>query len=87
MPLFDNAVNITSIAITGIKNVSYRSIIRNINKSEATNLLENSVLEISSLLKRSFLKLFCFSKSQVKNLLMFAILLEFKYEVFFFYFL
>ena len=40
-----NAVNITSIAITSIKNVSYRSIIRNINKSEATNLLENSVLE------------------------------------------
>ena len=37
--------NISDIAIIIIKNVDYRCIIHKINKSEAINLLENSVLE------------------------------------------
>ena len=39
------SVNICDIAIITIKNVDYRSIIHKISKSEASNLLENSVLE------------------------------------------
>ena len=39
------SVNISDIAIITIKNVDYRCIIHNISKSEAINLLENSVLE------------------------------------------
>ena len=38
-------VNISNIAIMTIKTVDYRCIIHNISKSEAINLLENSVLE------------------------------------------
>ena len=38
-------VNISKIAIITVKNVDYRSIIKNLSKSEAINLLENSVLE------------------------------------------
>ena len=38
-------VNINDIAIITIQNIDYRCIIHNISKSEATNLLENSVLE------------------------------------------
>ena len=38
-------VKITDIAIITIKNVDYRCIVHNISKFEATNLLENSVLE------------------------------------------
>ena len=38
-------VNISDIVIIIIKNVHYRCIIHNISKSEAINLLENSVLE------------------------------------------
>ena len=37
--------NISGIAIITIKNVDYRCIIYNISKSEAVNLLKNSVLE------------------------------------------
>ena len=38
-------VNISKIAIITVKNVDYRRIIKNLSKSEAINLLENSVLE------------------------------------------
>ena len=41
----DLSVNIGNITIITIKNVDYCCIIHNINKSEAINLLENSVLE------------------------------------------
>ena len=37
--------NISDFAIIFVKNVDYRRIIHNINKPEATKLLENSVLE------------------------------------------
>ena len=39
------SVNISDITIITVKNVDYRGIIHNISKSEAINLLENSVLE------------------------------------------
>ena len=39
------SVNINDIAIITVKNVDYRCIIHNINKSEAINLLQNSLLE------------------------------------------
>ena len=39
------SVNISDIAIITIETIDYRCIIRNICKSEAINLLENSVLE------------------------------------------
>ena len=39
------SVNISDIAIITVKNVDYRCIIHNINKSEAINLLKNHVLE------------------------------------------
>ena len=38
-------VNISDIAIITVKNVDYCCIIHSISKSEAINLLENSVLE------------------------------------------
>ena len=38
-------LNISDIAVITVKNVDYRSIIHNVNKSEAMNLLENSLLE------------------------------------------
>ena len=38
-------LNISDIATITVKNVDYRCIIYNISKSEAINLLENSVLE------------------------------------------
>ena len=38
-------VNISKIAIITVKNVDYCRIIKNLSKSEAINLLENSVLE------------------------------------------
>ena len=38
-------VTITDVAIITTENVDYRSIIYNISKSEAINLLKNSVLE------------------------------------------
>ena len=38
-------LNTSDIAIITVKNVDYRYIIHDINKSEAINLLENSVLE------------------------------------------
>ena len=38
-------VNISKISIITVKNVDYRRIIKNLSKSEAINLLENSVLE------------------------------------------
>ena len=38
-------INISDIAIITFKNVYYRCIIHNISKSEAINLLKNSVLE------------------------------------------
>ena len=38
-------VNISKIAIITVKNVDYRCIIKNLSKSEAINLLENSALE------------------------------------------
>ena len=39
------SVNISDIAIITVKNVDYRCNIHNISKSEAINLLKNSVLE------------------------------------------
>ena len=39
------SVNIRDIAIIAVKNVDYRCIIHNISKTEAINLLENSILE------------------------------------------
>ena len=39
------SLNRSDIAIITVKNVDYRCIIHNIIKSEAINLLENSVLE------------------------------------------
>ena len=39
------SINISDIAIIIVKNVDYRCIIYNISKSEAINLLKNSVLE------------------------------------------
>ena len=38
-------VNISKIAIVTVKNVDYRCIIKNLSKSEAIKLLENSALE------------------------------------------
>ena len=38
-------LNITDIVIITVKNVDYHCIMYNISKSEAINLLENSVLE------------------------------------------
>ena len=38
-------VNISDIAIINVKNADYRCIVQNISKSEAVNLLKNSVLE------------------------------------------
>ena len=38
-------LNLGDIAVISVKNVDYRCIIHNISKSEAINLLENSVLE------------------------------------------
>ena len=38
-------LNISDIGIITVKNVDYRCIIHNISKSEAINLLKNSVLE------------------------------------------
>ena len=39
------SVNISDIAITTVKSVGYRRINHDINKSEAIDKLENSVLE------------------------------------------
>ena len=39
------SVNISNIAIITVTNVDYYCIIHNISKSEATNLLKNSVLD------------------------------------------
>ena len=39
------SVNIIDIAIITVENVDYRCIIHNISKSEAIQLLKNSVLE------------------------------------------
>ena len=41
-------VNISNIAIITVKNVNYRCIIHNISKSEAINLLRNSVKKFST---------------------------------------
>ena len=38
-------VNMSDIAIITVNNVGYRCIIHNFSKSEAINLLKNSVLE------------------------------------------
>ena len=39
------SINISDIAIITVKNVTYHCIIHNISKSEAINLLKNSVFE------------------------------------------
>ena len=39
------SVNISDITIITVKNVDHHCIIHNINKSDAINLLENSLLE------------------------------------------
>ena len=64
-------VTITDVTIITTKNVDYRSIIYNISKSEAINLLKNSVLEDHRYIYKSswfpvyssfFFCVFCFSK-------------------------
>ena len=47
-------LNIGDIAIIIVKNVDYRCIMYNINKSEAINLLENSVLEDRGHIKKKY---------------------------------
>ena len=47
-------LNISDIAINNVKNVDYRFIIHDINKSEAINLLEESVFE-----DRGYIKKYC----------------------------
>ena len=46
------SVDISCIAITTVKKVDYRCIIHNICKSEAINLLKNSVLEDRGYIKK-----------------------------------
>ena len=56
------SVNISDIVIMTVKNVDYRCITRNISKSEATNLLKNSVLENSGYIQKNIVlnfSLFC----------------------------
>ena len=48
-------LNISDITIITIKNVNYRCIIHSISKSEATNLLGNSVLEDRGTYKKIFI--------------------------------
>ena len=48
------SVNISDIAIITVKSVDYRVIIHKISKSEAINLLENSVLEDSGYLLKKY---------------------------------
>ena len=51
------SVNVSDIAIITIKKIDYRCIVHNISKSEAGNLLENSVLEDrGSIYKKNCLK-------------------------------
>ena len=38
-------LNISDIAVITVKNVDYRCIMYNINKSEAIHLLENSIIK------------------------------------------
>ena len=52
------SVNISDIAIITVKNVDYRCIIHNISKSEAINLLENSVLEDRGYIQKNIVLLF-----------------------------
>ena len=47
------SVNISDTAIITVKNFDYSCIIHNISKSEAINLLKNSVLE-----NRGYIKIF-----------------------------
>ena len=56
-------VNISDIAITTVKNVGYCCIIHNICKSEATNLLENSVLENRGYLFKNIVLIFSLIKT------------------------
>ena len=71
-------INISDIAVITVKNADYHCIIHNITKSEAINLLENSVLEncvyiykkhclIFSLFKIFFV-LFLFSKCKILHI-------------------
>ena len=46
------SLNIRDIAITTIKNVDYRCIIYNINRSEVIDLLGNSVIEVVNIYKK-----------------------------------
>ena len=46
-------LNISDIAVITVKNVDYRCIMYNINKSEAIHLLENSVLKDRGHLQKS----------------------------------
>ena len=49
------SVNISDIVIVTIKNVDYHCIIHSISKSEASNLLKNSVLEDVGIYKKYYL--------------------------------
>ena len=57
-----SSVNISDIAIITLKNVDYRCIIHNISKSEAINLLENSVLEDCGYLQKNIVFIFILFK-------------------------
>ena len=64
------SVNISDIAIITVKNVDYRCIIHNISKSEAINLLENSVLEDRGYIQK------CISKASILKIESLTIILR-----------
>ena len=56
-------LNVNDIAIITVKNVDYRSIIYSISKSEAINLLENSVLEHCGYIYKNIVLIFSLFKT------------------------
>ena len=56
-------LNIGDIAIIIVKNVDYRCIMYNINRSEAINLLENCVLEDRGHIKKNIVLIFSLLKT------------------------
>ena len=55
-------INISDIATITVKNVDYCCIIHNISKSEAINLLENSVLE-----DHEYIKKYCLNFKSIQD--------------------
>ena len=56
------SVNISDIAIITVKNVDYCCFLHNISKSEAINLLENSILEDHGYIKKNIVLIFSLFK-------------------------